>query len=30
LNTVKPYPPETIGKYAETVRAYAENIVLRT
>jgi pyruvate formate lyase activating enzyme len=30
LNEVKPYPPETIGKYAETVRAYAENIVLRT
>jgi pyruvate formate lyase activating enzyme len=30
LHAVKPYSQETIGKYAETVRAYAENIVLRT
>jgi pyruvate formate lyase activating enzyme len=29
LNAVKPYPPETIDKYAETLRAYAENIVVR-
>jgi pyruvate formate lyase activating enzyme len=30
LNTIKPYPPETIDKLAENLRGYAENIVLRT
>lgn len=29
LNTVNPYTPETFSKYAETIKDYAEKIVLR-
>jgi pyruvate formate lyase activating enzyme len=30
LNALKPYPLETISKYGETIKNYAEKIVLRT
>ena len=30
LNNVKPYSPEILSKYAETIKDYAERIVLRT
>lgn len=29
LSTLKPYPPETISKYAENIKNYAEKIILR-
>jgi pyruvate formate lyase activating enzyme len=29
LNAVRPFSPETFSKYAETIKDYAENIVLR-
>ncbi len=30
LNALKPYTPETMSKYAETIRNCAEEIILRT
>jgi len=30
LDTVKPFPPETLDKYADMLRSYAERIVVRT
>jgi hypothetical protein len=26
---LKPYPPETISEFAETIKKYVENIILR-
>jgi len=30
LGAVKPYPPETIDRYAETLRTFADQVLLRT
>lgn len=30
LGAVKPYPPETIDRYAETLRTFADHVLLRT
>jgi pyruvate formate lyase activating enzyme len=29
FETLKPYPPETIAEFAETMKKYAENVILR-